>query len=301
MLIVHTSIDGIAIVVLIREALVAEAPPIETTLHRVGGVHLALVVEAHQAERGGQHIQAVDFVAQVQVAHLDEEIGISIALVLQDTGTCRTILLTHHLHRGIHRRTLHHIGIQRHRKLTLLQAKVGTATKTTRGSHPSDRSVVATDVRRSLSSHLVHHQVQHTTHALSVIFHTRIGNHLDVLHRTGRHILEDRRRVAAHHHVRLAIDIDFEAAATVHRDIVIAIHRHHRHLTEHLQHRARLGIHILGGVIGHLIYLHLYQRTLSDHLNPLQLLHILSDVDRVEAQLRLPVQREGDIFVGLAH
>ena len=210
-------------------------------------------------------------------------------------------MLTRHLHRGVHRRALHHIGIERHGKLTLLQAKVGTATKTTGGSHPSDRPVIATDVRRSQTGHLVHYQIEHTTYTFRIILHTWIGDHLDVFHRTGRHVLEDRRGIAAHHHVGLTIHIDLETAATVHRDVVVAIYRHHRHLTEHLQHRARFSVHIISRVIGHLIDLHLHQRSLRHHLNTLQLLHVFRDVDRVETHHCLPIQLEGDIFVGLTY
>ena len=107
--------------------------------------------------------------------------------------------------------------------------------------------------------------VQNSAHALNIIARSGIGNNLYALHAACRHVAEDLRRIARYHRVEPSVYIHLELARTVHRDIVLAVNRNHRHFAQHLQHRLRLGIYIILNLIGHLVGLHAHHGHMRHH------------------------------------
>ena len=130
--------------------------------------------------------------------------------------------------------------------------------------------------------------VQNTAHTFSIILGAGIGNHLDMLNAVGRHTLQYLGRVIAHHVVGLSVDVHLEAAAPVHLNIVLAVHRHQRYLAEHFQHGVRLGVRVILHIVLYLVDICLHQRLLSYNLHLSQLIGSIYDIQRTEVHQLLP-------------
>ncbi len=130
---------------------------------------------------------------------------------------------------------IHHIGTER--QFPLLTTDETAATPASVACLGADAAIIAV---HTASTHggcslFVHHDVQHTGASFGIILGTRIGDHLNALHHRGRHGLEYLTGSRRHHHVGLAVNIHLERAGTIHRDVILAVHRHHRHLAQHVQ------------------------------------------------------------------
>ena len=184
--------------------------------------------EPHDASRGGEEIQRVDLITQVQVAHLDVEAVVHCArraeLALSVAGELRPVYLC----LAFHWERFHNIGIDRHTELVLLHAEESAAACATVGCHATDRGVVVVEELLAALARTIGDQVEHATDALGIITCAGIGHHLDILDAAGRHVLEDLRRVTAHHDIGLTVDINLEAGATVDGDVIVAVDCHHR-------------------------------------------------------------------------
>ena len=94
------------------------------------------------------------------------------------------------------------------------------------------------------------HNVENAGGALRVVLGAGVGNDLDLLDGRRRIVLEDERRIGAHHLVWFTVNVDFESAAAVYLDVVLAVDGHHGHLAQHVEHGVGLGIGVVGNGVG---------------------------------------------------
>ena len=186
---------------------------------------------------------------------------------------------TFHVGRGAGIPVVHRIEIHAHGEFPLLQAAVQAAAVAAGGGHAAEGSVEAVGHVLSAGHFPVGGDVQDTAHALGVIADTGIGHDLDVLHGTRGHHLEDGGGVLGEHLVGFAIDIDDEGGGSVDGDVVLAVHRDHGHLPEHVQDGGGLGIHVVLHIVGHPVHLHLHERALGSDGAGLQDLGGIPDED----------------------
>ena len=130
--------------------------------------------------------------------------------------------------------------------------------------------------------------VQNPSHTFGVILGAGIGYHFNMLDTVCRHTLQHFRRIVAHHVVGLSVDVYLEAAAPVHLNIVLAIHRYQRYLAKHFQHRVRLGVRVVLHIVLYLVDICLHQRLLSYNLHLSQLIGGIYDIQRTEVHQLLP-------------
>ena len=194
------------------------------------------------------------------------------------------VLDAHQVGLGATDRVVHTIGAEAHCELSFLHAGRHAAAAAARGTYPHHRAVKAVGDGRTARCLAVGGDVEHAAHAFRVVFHARIGNNFDVLDRTGRHHFKDGGGVLRQHLVGLAVHIHLETAAPVDGDIVLAVHRHHRHLAEHIEHGRGLGVHVAGHIVGHLVDLHLHQRPLGRHDTGRECLHIVLDENLAQVE-----------------
>ena len=208
----------------------------------------------------------VQLIANRKVAHggwqfsfclrVYQDVCISIALFHVEISCTRFVIV------------LHDVGTIG--KLSLLTTDEHTSAKAFVACRGTYGTIVAVYALCRLSALTVHHNVQHTTHALGIILRARVGHHLNALHGNGRHILENHRGVRREHHIGFAVHIHLERRRAVDRDIVLTVYRHHGHLAEHVEHGVRLRVLVFGYVVAHLVNLHLHQWLLSHHFHALQ-------------------------------
>ena len=114
----------------------------------------------------------------------------------------------------------------------------------------------------AFDSLIVCDNVQNTAHALCIILWTRISDHLYLLDAVGGHTLQHFLGIVRHHLIGLVVHIDLKRTGTIHLDVVLAIHRYHRHLSKHFQNGVRLRIRITLYVVGNLVDIRLHERLL---------------------------------------
>ena len=274
MLEVDIPVDGVAAVVAIRPVAIAETLSIVPAAHRHLAYPFIVGIEAHQSERGGEEVQRINLVARVQIPHQHCQVHIAVASVAGKRraglavlftldGSCRPVQI---------RANRIHVG--RHRELILLHTEESPAHEAFRTAHRADGRIIPVEPLRRPGG-LVRNQVQDTADALGIVARAGIGDNLDILDGRGRHILENLRGIAAHHHVRLPIDVNLETRAAVHRDVVVPIDRNHRHLAEHVEDGVRLRVHIVRHAVCHPVGRHLHQWLLGDNLHHGEVLHVV--------------------------
>lgn len=133
--------------------------------------------------------------------------------------------------------------------------------------------------RMSSSLGCISRDVEHAADSFCVISCARIGHHFNILDEACRHHLEYHRRIAGNHRVRFAVYIHLEVAAAVDCDVVLSVHRYHRHFAEHVKHRACLGIDVIFHLICKLVHFHYDKGLLSCHRSGFQGLYIILDKD----------------------
>ena len=139
--------------------------------------------------------------------------------------------------------------------------------------------------------------VEHAAYALCIISCSRVGHDFYILDEACRHHLEYHRRIAGNHRVRLSVHIDLEAAASVDGDVVLTVNRNHRHLSEHIEHSACLGIDIIFHLVGKLVNFHYYQGLLSSDRSGLKSLYIVLNKNVSEIKGRFSFNGEYDAFL----
>ena len=134
--------------------------------------------------------------------------------------------------------------------------------------------------------------VEHAADSFCVISCARIGHHFNILDEACRHHLEYHRRIAGNHRIRLPVHIDLKTAASVYSDIILSVNRHHRHFSEHVEHRACLGIDVILHLIGKFVHFHYDKGLLSGHRSGFKSLHIVLDKDFTKVKDRPAVNCE---------
>ena len=169
------------------------------------------------------------------------------------------------------------VAVESHGELSLLDAEVRAAASLA-GTQVAPEGGIET-VRRSGSARrfLVYDKVEHSADTLGVVLHAGIGYDLYFLYGRCRHHLEYRRGVGRKHRIMLSVHGHYKRRAPVDGDIVLRVNRHHGDLSEHVQNGGRLGVDILGDIIGHLVDVHLDKGTLGGYRSARKCLHIVLD------------------------
>ena len=128
--------------------------------------------------------------------------------------------------------------------------------------------------------------IQDTAHALGIILRAWVGDHFYLLDAGGGHAFQHLLRIVRHHLVGLVVHIDLERAAAVHLDVVLAVHRHHRYLAEHIENGVRLRVGIVLNVVGDLVDVRLDERLLLHDLHALQFHRLVDAVGTQGVALR---------------
>ena len=112
----------------------------------------------------------------------------------------------------------------------MLTISKGTGTIATRTYIGTNSGIVSVQAGSSLRG-LVHHDIEHTTRALSIVGSTRVGNDFYILDCRRRHVLEYHTGIRGEHSIGLPIDIYLEVRLTINSNIVLAIDSNHGNLT----------------------------------------------------------------------
>ena len=287
-LVVDTSIDGIPGRLAAVESRIAINGSGVYVLRKGGDVvrrAVALVSATPKSERHSDQAQCIYFVAGLHAARLEGTVALVTAVIVQIGRILRNSFRRHML-----------AAAAVVAGLVIIIVVVAGADSQLAALYRTECSTACTAVadvgtersRIAFESATHGDNVQNTAHTFSIILGAGIGNHLDMLNAVGRHTLQYLGRVIAHHVVGLSVDVHLEAAAPVHLNIVLAVHRHQRYLAEHLQHRVRLGIRVILHIIFYLVDVRLYQRLLSYNFHLSQLIGSIHDVECAEVHQLLP-------------
>ena len=134
---------------------------------------------------------------------------------------------------------------------------------------------------------LLHDDVENGIDTLRILAGSRVGDDFDALHHRGWHRLQDFLGVLRQAGVQVAVLVNAEVAVALHRNIVLAVDRHHRHLAQHVHHRLRLCLDIGLHVIAYAVYLLLDELSLGSHRHLFQLLLPSHRVGRNSEAVRL--------------
>ena len=270
-LIVDTSVDGIPTLLGFQEIGVAiELAAILRMSSKTHTIHISSAIGAPKSKRCRNEAKGIYLIACLQATRLEigtsrgrglgYDIGRGSPCIISQRATCFS---QHFLGITTPRArllTMVVIVSSAHGELAFLHRTEEIAPYSATGIH------VGTDGQR-IAFHAPAHgdDVEDAAHALGVILRTWVGDDLYLLDGVGRHTFEHFTRIVAHHVVGLAVHIYLERGTIVHLDVVLSIHRYHRHLAEHLQDIVGLRLRIRLHIIGQLIDVGLYQRLLCHY------------------------------------
>ena len=145
-----------------------------------------------------------------------------------------------------------------------------------------------------------HHDVQDGIHALGILAGTRVGDDLYSSDHRGGHSLQHLLGILRQIGVVVAVLIDFEVAVALHEDVVLTVHRHHRHFAQHVEHGLCLRFVISLHIVADAVYLLLDELALGFDFHTFQFLAprdgIALHTGRIALGLGLVLGREGPAF-----
>ena len=146
--------------------------------------------------------------------------------------------------------------LRRSKKVTACTTVVGSGTQ---------RDIIA------LHLHVGRDDVQNAANAFRIVFRSGLGDHLYRFNGACRQTFQHFFRVVAHQRIGFPIHVYFKIRRPVHRDVVLPVDRHHRHLAKHFESRFGFRIGVVFDIIRYFIYFSLYKRLLSHDIHLIEL------------------------------
>ena len=141
------------------------------------------------------------------------------------------------------------------------------------------QGIIQTRLHRAVIARLtvfLHHQVNDAGCSFGRKLSRRVGDQLNLLNRSRRHLLQHLRTVLAVQSGRFTVDPDLHVLAVTQTDVTFLIHVHRRDVLQHVRHTCTRRCDVLIHREHFLVQLKTHRAALSDHLHVLQHLRVLT-------------------------